>query len=144
MSENKNDFENKLDRIVDAGMAKTRRFYTMWNENLRYFFSDQLHGAPQRKNWEWVILNYIWPSAMQEIAKLTKNNPKIIVQPWTQGDEELADALPGPVLAGFGEGREIPRVADGRQDVGVAEAVLERRHGVIQVEGQVPGEVRVG
>ena len=91
MSEGKNDLENKLDRIVDAGMAKTRRFYTMWNENLRYFFSDQLHGVPTRKNWEWVILNYIWPSAMQEIAKLTKNNPKIIVQPWESSDVDKAE-----------------------------------------------------
>lgn len=91
MSEQKNTLENRLDRIVDGGMAKTRRFYTMWNENLRYFFSDQLHGVPQRKNWEWVILNYIWPSAMQEIAKLTKNNPKIVVQPWSQDDGDKAE-----------------------------------------------------
>ena len=91
MSEKRKDFEAELDRIVDAGMNKTKRFYTMWNENLRYFFSDQLHGAPTRKNWEWVILNYIWPSAMQEIAKLTKNNPKIIVQPWEESDTEKAE-----------------------------------------------------
>ena len=91
MSEDKQTLENKLDRITEAGMAKTRRFYTMWNENLRYFFSDQLHGQPTRKNWEWVILNYIWPSAMQEIAKLTKNNPKIIVQPWESSDGDKAE-----------------------------------------------------
>jgi hypothetical protein len=87
----KEEFNKKLDRIVDAGMEKTRRFYTMWNENLRYFFSDQLHGVSTRKNWEWVVINYIWPSAMQEIAKLTKNNPKIIVQPWTEDDSEKAE-----------------------------------------------------
>ena len=83
--------KEKLDKIVESGMAKTRRFYSMWNENLRYFFSDQLHGMPKRKNWEWVVLNYIWPSAMQEIAKLTKNNPKIIVQPWEENDTEKAE-----------------------------------------------------
>jgi hypothetical protein len=89
--ETKLELEERLDRISEAGMAKTRRYYTMWNENLRYFFSDQLHGHPQRKNWEWVTLNYIWPSAMQEIAKLTKNNPKVIVQPWEESDTEASE-----------------------------------------------------
>jgi hypothetical protein len=89
--ETKLELEARLDRIVEAGMAKTRKFYTMWNENLRYFFSDQLHGQPKRKNWEWVTLNYIWPSAMQEIAKLTKNNPKVIVQPWEESDTEASE-----------------------------------------------------
>jgi hypothetical protein len=89
--DSKSEFVHKLDKIVDGGMAKTRRFYSMWNENLRYFFSDQLHGMKTRKNWEWVILNYIWPSAMQEIAKLTKNHPKIIVQPFEDSDISKAE-----------------------------------------------------
>jgi hypothetical protein len=88
----KDPFTEKLDRLVSCGMQKTQQFCSMWNENLRYFFSDQLHGKPQRKNWEWVILNYIWPSAMQEIAKLTKNNPKIVVQPWESSDTQKAEA----------------------------------------------------
>jgi hypothetical protein len=87
----KEELTNRLDRIVDSGMEKTRQFYSMWNENLRYFFSDQLHNVKARKNWEWVVLNYIWPSAMQEIAKLTKNNPKIIVQPWEPNDTDKAE-----------------------------------------------------
>lgn len=92
MQDTSKEFETYLDNIVTAGMARTERFYAMWNESLRYFFSDQLHGKKKRKNWDWVVVNYIWPSAMQEIAKLSKNPPKIICQPWDDSDVESAEA----------------------------------------------------
>jgi hypothetical protein len=64
----------------------------MWQENLRYFFGDQLAGKREHKDWEWITINYIWPSAQQEIAKLTKNHPKIIANPWDTNDADAAEA----------------------------------------------------
>jgi len=83
--------EEMLDDLIEGGMAITKRWVTLWNTSIRYFFSDQLHGRKRRKRWEWVVLNYIWPSAMQEIAKLSRNFPKIIAQPYTEDDIEAAE-----------------------------------------------------
>lgn len=91
------DYEiNKLlDDMAEAGMAKTREWCSMWQESLRYFFSDQLHGKKRHKDWDWVIMNYIWPSAMQEVAKLSKHHPRIIAKPYSDDDVEAADVWQG-------------------------------------------------
>ena len=87
-----NDFIVKLDRMEEYGMGITKSWCSMWQENLRYFFSDQLHGRKSHKDWDWVILNYMWSSAIQEIAKLSRNHAKSITNPWTQDDAEAAEA----------------------------------------------------
>ena len=82
---------SKLDTIEEAGMDQTRQWVSVWQENLRYFFGDQLGHKKPEKEWEWIIVNYLWASAMQEIAKLSRNNPKIIANPWEQGDTDAAE-----------------------------------------------------
>lgn len=92
-TEDKNFALNQmLDKIVDSGMAKTKAWVDMWQTSLRYFFGEQLIGKRRHKNWDWIVVNYIWPTAMQEIAKLSKNFPRIIAQPWEDSDVEAADA----------------------------------------------------
>jgi len=83
--------DERLDDLIEGGMAITKRWASLWNTSVRYFFSDQLHGRKKRKRWEWVVLNYIWPSAMQEIAKLSRNFPKIIAKPYEESDIEAAE-----------------------------------------------------
>lgn len=82
---------NALTEKVDAGMAKTEMWAEIWQSGILYFFGEQLEGKKRHKNWDWVVVNYIYPSAMQEIAKLSKNNPKIIVHPWEDNDTEVAE-----------------------------------------------------
>lgn len=81
----------KLDRMEQYGMAITKNWVSMWQESLRYFFSDQLHGRKQHKDWDWVILNYMWSSAIQEIAKLSRNHAKLITNPWSEDDADAAE-----------------------------------------------------
>jgi len=78
----------------EAGMARTRNWTAMWDEALRYFLSDQLRGQKNFENWDWVILNYIWPAIFQEIAKLSRDF-KPVVSPIEQSDVEIADAMGG-------------------------------------------------
>jgi hypothetical protein len=85
------ELNQRLDRMAEAGMEKTKEWVSVWQENLRYFFSDQLHDKNRHKDWDWVIVNYLWPSAMQEIAKLTKNHPKIVCQPWEDSDADASE-----------------------------------------------------
>lgn len=84
-----------LDALVESGMAKTKEWSSLWHDNLRYFFSDQLRGVKKSKNWDWVVLNYIWPTAVQEMAKLSKNHPKIIANPWEDDDTDAAEVWQG-------------------------------------------------
>lgn len=90
--EDKNFVLNKkLDDMVSAGMAKTKAWTDMWQMSLKYFFGDQLYNKKRHKNWDWVVVNYIWPTAMQEIAKLSKNFPRIVCNPWEASDIEAAE-----------------------------------------------------
>lgn len=81
----------KLDEITENGMEITKKWSSMWSESIRLFFNDQLHSKKLHKDWEWVILNYIWPSAMQEIAKMSRNHPKIIASAWEVSDTDAAE-----------------------------------------------------
>lgn len=78
----------------EAGMEITRRWVSMWQTSLRYFLSDQLHGYKRHKKWDWVIINYIWPSIMQEMAKLSRNF-KMVVSATEPDDMEIAEAFQG-------------------------------------------------
>lgn len=90
------EVQNKLlDDLEERGMARTKKWVAMWQTGLRYFFGDQLHNKRTHKDWDWVILNYIWPSAIQEISKLAKHHPKILTEPWETSDAEFAEAWQG-------------------------------------------------
>lgn len=79
----------------EAGMQRTKEWADMWQTSIRYYFSDQLHGRKVHKDWEWIIVNYIWPSHIAEIAKLTRNRHTIITDPWEPSDDEAASAWQG-------------------------------------------------
>ncbi len=81
-----------LERKEEAGMKKTKEWVSLWQESLRYFFGDQLAHKKEHKEWDWIIINYIWPSAMQEIAKLSKNFSEIHALPWNDDDADSAEA----------------------------------------------------
>jgi hypothetical protein len=80
-----------------VGMEKTREWVSLWNESLRYFFSDQLSGNKRHKDWDWVVVNYIWPTAMQEMAKLTNTTFKAIGVPREGSDTAGAETWGGAV-----------------------------------------------
>ncbi|MGI6140061.1 MAG: portal protein [Candidatus Hydrogenedentales bacterium] len=89
------ELNNMLDEMQQSGMDKTREWVSVFQEALHYFFSDQLQGKKRHKDWDWVVINYIWPSAMQEISKLSKNHAKLIVTPWEEDDVEAAEVFQG-------------------------------------------------
>jgi hypothetical protein len=88
-------FLDKIDRIEKAGMKLTARWHDTWSEAIRYFFSDHDNFVKNETDWNYVILNYIWPTAMQEIAKLTKQEAKIIGVPWSDDDADAAKVWEG-------------------------------------------------
>ncbi len=84
-----------LDDLEKRGMAVTKDWAQTWQENLLYFFGEQLGDKPKLKDWDWIVVNYMWPAAMSEIAKLARHNPKIIVTPYDTSDMEAAEVWEG-------------------------------------------------
>jgi hypothetical protein len=97
MADDKSQFLSDLDNMETSGMQKTKEWVSLWNESLRYFFSDQLAGHKKHKDWDWVVVNYIWPTAMQEMAKLTNTTFKAIGVPQTPDDLPAAETWQGTV-----------------------------------------------
>ena len=85
----------RAEESEEAGMRRTKDWADMWQTSIRYYFSDQLHGRKTHKDWEWIVINYIWPSHIAEIAKLTRNRHTIITDPWETSDDDAASAWQG-------------------------------------------------
>ncbi len=92
MEEKHIELNKTLDRLEKDGMEVTNSFIDMWTEALHYFFGDQLRGKKYHRRWDWVVVNYLWPTAMQEMAKLAKHHPKIIAHPGSEDDIEASEA----------------------------------------------------
>lgn len=88
----KDELLEKINLLEEQGISQTKTWVAMWQDSLKYFFSDQLQGKKVHKDWDWIIINYIWPSAMQEIAKLSKIEPKPVCSPWESSDSDFAEA----------------------------------------------------
>lgn len=86
-----NPLLTQLEDLETRGMAKTKKWCAVWQDSMKWFFSDQTGGRAKHKDFDWIVINYIWPAAIQEISKLAKNNPKIITEPWENSDTEYAE-----------------------------------------------------
>lgn len=70
----------------------------MWHTAIQYVWSQQLQGWNLKEDWEYVVLNRIYPLMFQTIAKLAGNNPKILTHAWDdekEGTTEYAEKWAG-------------------------------------------------
>ncbi len=87
-----------LDDIRDAGMVVTRKWMTIWHTAIQYAWGQQLQGWNLKEDWEYVVVNRIYPLMFQTIAKLAGNNPKILTHAWDdeqEGTTEYAEKWAG-------------------------------------------------
>jgi len=89
------ELNNYIDTISSKGIQKTTDWMDLWSTSLNYFFGNQNYHRKKLTNWTWVSVNYLWPSAQQEIAKLARNNPQIYCTPFEDSDAEAAEAWQG-------------------------------------------------
>lgn len=90
IANNNNELNAHLDALVDAGMAVTNKWKDMWLTALQYTWGQMLRDISPKENWNYIVVNRIYPIMFQNIAKLSKNNPKIITHGW---DEEKAGVV---------------------------------------------------
>lgn len=83
---NNPDLNSFLDDMRDTGMVVTKKWSSIWHTAIQYVWSQQLQGWNLKEDWEYVVINRIYPLMFQTIAKLAGNNPKILTHAWN--DEE--------------------------------------------------------
>jgi hypothetical protein len=82
-----------LDNMRDVGVAKTNEWKEMWFSAIQYAWGQQLQGWDLKEDWQYVIVNRVYPLMFQSISKLAGNNPKIFTQAWdddAEGSTEYA------------------------------------------------------
>ncbi|KKM71981.1 hypothetical protein LCGC14_1425090 [marine sediment metagenome] len=87
-----------LDKKRDAGMVVTNLWRDMWFIAFKYTWGRQLQGIKPREDWNYIILNRIYPLMFSTISKLAKNNPKVLAFPWDiekEGATEFAEKWAG-------------------------------------------------
>jgi hypothetical protein len=83
------ELNTMLDDIRGAGMTVTKKWFEIWNTAVCYAWGRQLQDWKLKEDWEYVVVNRIYPLMFQSIAKLAGNNPKMLAHPW---DEEQPSA----------------------------------------------------
>jgi hypothetical protein len=91
------DLNKYLDDLEAAGMAVTKKWHSMWRTAVMYVWNEQLGDIKKNPDWEYIVINYIYPLMMQGIAKLSKNNPKVLGRPWKDEDAEYAEKWQGVI-----------------------------------------------
>jgi len=92
------DLNTFLDDIRDAGMAVTKKWMTIWFTAIQYAWGQQLQGWNLKEDWEYIVINRIYPLMFQTISKLASNNPKILTHAWDdeqEGSTEYAEKWAG-------------------------------------------------
>ncbi len=87
-----------LDKKRDAGMVVTNLWRDMWFTAFKYVWGRQLQNIKPRDDWNYIIINRIYPLMFSTISKLAKNNPKVLTFPWDadkEGAQEFAEQWAG-------------------------------------------------
>lgn len=78
-----------LDGIRDAGLKVTNQWKNLWFTAINYAWGRHYEGWRLKEEWDYVVMNRIYPLMFQTIAKLAGNNPKILTHAW---DDEKPEA----------------------------------------------------
>lgn len=87
-----------LDDMRNAGMRVTNTWKEMWTTAFKYAWGRQLQNIKPKDDWNYIIVNRIYPLMMSTLSKLAKNNPKVLAFPWDmdkEGATEFAERWAG-------------------------------------------------
>lgn len=96
--DNNPDLNVLLDDMRDAGMTVTKKWMEIWQTAIQYAWGQQLQGWKLKEDWEYIVVNRIYPLMFQTIAKLANNHPKILTHAWddeNEGATEYAEKWAG-------------------------------------------------
>ena len=85
------ELNTKLDEMQRAGMAVTKQWMGMWLTAIKYAWGQQLADLKPNEDWNYIVINRIYPLMFQNIAKLSKNHPKVLAFPWSEEKEGVQE-----------------------------------------------------
>jgi hypothetical protein len=65
----------------------------MWCTALQYTWGQMLRDIKPKEDWNYIVVNRIYPIMFQNIAKLSKNNPKILTHGWDEEKEGVVEFI---------------------------------------------------
>lgn len=78
-----------LDSMRDPGMKVTKEWKTLFATAIKYAWGQQLEGWTLKKEWEYIVVNRIYPLMFNTIAKLARNKPKLLTFPRSEEKRDL-------------------------------------------------------
>lgn len=91
------DLTGYLDQLEREGMSVTRKWFGLWQQAMMYVWGEQLQGVRKNPDWDYIVVNRLYPLIMQGIAKQAKNNPKILGRSWNENETEWAESWQGAI-----------------------------------------------
>jgi hypothetical protein len=85
------ELNSRLDEIRNVGMKVTNTWKEMWTTAFKYTWGQMLENIKPKEDWNYIVVNRIYPLMMSTVSKLAKNNPKVLVFPWSSKKEGAAD-----------------------------------------------------
>ena len=76
-----------LDDMRDAGMVVTNEWKTLFQTGIKYAWGRHYEGWKLKEDWDYVVVNRIYPLMFQTISKLAGNDPKILTHAWDDSQE---------------------------------------------------------
>lgn len=92
------ELNSLIDDMRNAGMRVTNTWREMWTTAFKYAWGRQLQNITPQDDWNYIIINRIYPLMMSTVSKLAKNNPKVLTFPWDvdrDGATEFAEKWAG-------------------------------------------------
>lgn len=94
----KDAFNSYLDELHSLGMCRTGEFQQLYYDAVRNMYGDQLPAKCKRyEKWDYVAINRIYPSVMQEISVSVANNPQFNTTAVEDSDIDDAEMM-GKIL----------------------------------------------
>lgn len=90
-----NELIEYLDEIEKAGMQVTKEWFDIWRAATAYVWGAQLEEVRRIPDWDYLVINVMYPLLMQSIAKQSKSHPRILVHPWDEKEADFAERWQG-------------------------------------------------
>jgi hypothetical protein len=100
----------RLDRMWYEGRTNHERWVQIFKRGLNYLYDNQLAEKVERKGFDRVQANNIFPAAMQELSLLAQRRPMIKAMPMEPGDAEGAAFWESALQWQFDEGLLMPQL----------------------------------
>lgn len=82
---------DRLNGMRDKWFGAMRDKWEIYRDGLCYLYGDQLGNETIKPGWDHIVVNYIFPAVMQELAYQTQRQLTVIARPVEQSDTDASE-----------------------------------------------------